>query len=430
MRLFVAACGAFVLLGCSPQQPGPQPTTWYKDVAPIVSRKCGTCHVPGGITPFSLQTLADWKAVEPSALDAIRSGRMPPFPADLGCNSYFPTQSLPADMKAVIEKWVADGQPEGNPTDFADLPGAPDRLTRVDLSVPMKESFTPTHSPDEYRCFIVDWPFDVQKYITGYEFRPGAKELVHHADLFFLNPAVVPTWEAKDTDPGPGWECYDIPLGQEGGWIGTYVPGNRGVDFPADTGLKVPVGAKLYFQVHYNLTNAASAPDLSTLDLRVEDKVKKIAGVQAVSDPNWITQRTMTIPANQKDVTHTFDIEATRFASIINQNFVDGKPLKLYATTMHLHQLGQSTSLKIKRADGSTTCVVDIPRWDFHWQLAYTLQEPVLINPGDQLSLSCTWDNTAQNQPIVNGVRVMPKTRNWGARTEDEMCVGGIYVTQ
>ncbi len=52
------------------------------------------------------------------------------------------------------------------------------------------------------------------------------------------------------------------------------------------------------------------------------------------------------------------------------------------------------------------------------------------MNPGDQLSVQCTFDNTAENQPLVNGVKVTPRDRNWGARTEDEMCVGGILVTQ
>ncbi|MBL8911886.1 MAG: hypothetical protein JNM17_14430 [Archangium sp.] len=431
-RACVVTASAFICLSaCQQPTPPPQQTTWFKDVQPLVQRKCGTCHEAGGIGPFALQTLADWKAVEPQALDAIRTGRMPPFPAKMDCADYSPTTALLADQKALIEKWISEGELEGTPTDFAEFPEAPDRLTRVDLSLPMKEPFTPTRRPDEYRCFLIDWPFDVPKFITGYELRPGKKDLVHHADIFFLNPVVVPTWQARDdAEAGPGWECYDIPLGQEGSWIGTYVPGNRGVDFPADTGLKVPVGAKIYIQVHYNLTFAQGAPDVSTLDLRLEDRVKKIAGVMAVSDPNWIIQDTMVIPANQKDVEHHFDIEATRFSSLITSNFIDGRPLKLYATTMHLHQLGQSTSLTIKRADGSTTCAVDIPKWDFHWQLAYTLKEPIIINPGDQLSVSCTWDNTAANQPVINGQRVMPRTRNWGARTEDEMCVAGIYVTQ
>jgi hypothetical protein len=430
MRLLALSC-CVLALACTPSTPEPTVTTWHKDVAPIIERKCATCHEPGGVGPFSLLTLDDWKAVEPMALDAIRTKRMPPFPARADCAEYAPTQAMSDEQRAVIEQWITEGKNEGKPTDFASLPGAADRLTRVDVSLPMKEAFTPTTAPDEYRCFLIDWPYDVPKYITGYELRPGQKSQVHHADIFFLNPVVVPTWQARDdAEPGPGWECYDIPLGQEGSWIGTFVPGNRGVDFPEGTGLKVPVGAKIYIQVHYNFPRNGGLADVSTLDLRLEDKVRRLAGVQAISDPRWIQDRSMTIPANQKDVTHDFLIDPTMFSSIINQNFVDGRPLKLYATTMHLHQLGQATSLEIIRADGSKTCAVDIPKWDFHWQLAYTLKEPIIINPGDQLKVSCTWDNTAANQPVINGTQVTPRTRNWGARTEDEMCVAGVYVTQ
>src|SRR4051812_3050706 len=48
------------LWACTPP-PAPQVTTWHKDVAPIIQRKCATCHEAGNIAPFSLQTLADWK---------------------------------------------------------------------------------------------------------------------------------------------------------------------------------------------------------------------------------------------------------------------------------------------------------------------------------------------------------------------------------
>ena len=426
----VLVLSVVTLLGCTPSPTEATATTWHKDVAPIVQRKCATCHVTGGVAPFALETLDDWKAVEPQALDAIRAGRMPPFPGRQDCAEYAPTQALLPAQRDVIEKWVTEGALEGQARDFAPLAGAEDKLTRVDLSLPMKEGFTPTHRPDEYRCFLIDWPYDAPKFITGYNLRPGRTDLVHHADIFFLNPAVVAEWERRDAaESGPGWECYDIPLGNEGSWIGTFVPGMRGVDFPDGTGLRVPPGSKVYIQVHYNLTNAPPAEDLSVLDLSIADGARQ-AGVFAVSDPAWLTSRTMVIPANKKDVTHRFDIEPVDFAGLINPNFVGGRPLKLYATTMHLHQLGQAASMKILRKDGSEACAVDIPTWDFHWQLAYTLREPIVINPGDTLSVSCTWDNTAANQPVVNGQQVTPKTRNWGARTEDEMCVAGIYVTQ
>ncbi len=419
------------LAACTPPTTAPGPVTWHKDVAPIVQRKCATCHVAGGVAPFALGTLAEWKAMEQPALAAMRSGKMPPFPGKQDCADYDPTQAISAAQKATIETWVEEGGKEGTATEFVELPGKVDRLTRVDLSLPIVVPYQPVEFPDEYRCFLIDWPYTEPKHISGYELRPGVTGMVHHADIFYLNPDTAAEWQKRDdADPKLGWECYDIPIGQQGGWIGTFVPGNRGVDFPAGTTLKIPVGAKIYLQIHYNATASTAKPDQSTLDLRIEEKPGRLAAVMALSDPNWPTKRTMAIPAFQKDVEHHFDVQITDFASIINSAFVDGKPLKPYATTMHLHQLGQAASLKIFRKDGSTTCAVDIPKWDFHWQLAYTLKTPIVINPGDTLSVSCTFDNSAENQPVVNGVKQISKARNWGARTEDEMCVAGIYVTQ
>ena len=52
------------------------------------------------------------------------------------------------------------------------------------------------------------------------------------------------------------------------------------------------------------------------------------------------------------------------------------------------------------------------------------------LNPGDRLGLECHWDNSAGNQPFVDGQRVPPRELNWGEGTDDEMCLGGLYVTQ
>ncbi|MCA3011460.1 MAG: hypothetical protein INH41_03575 [Myxococcaceae bacterium] len=49
---------------------------------------------------------------------------------------------------------------------------------------------------------------------------------------------------------------------------------------------------------------------------------------------------------------------------------------------------------------------------------------------GDQLKLSCSWNNTAEFQPVMNGVRGPPRDANWGEGTGDEMCLGILYVSE
>jgi hypothetical protein len=90
-----------------------------------------------------------------------------------------------------------------------------------------------------------------------------------------------------------------------------------------------------------------------------------------------------------------------------------------------MHLLG--TSLRADRVSpgGAEACVVDVPRWDFHWQQAYATpaDKPVVLNPGDAIRLSCTYDNTAKNQPVLNGSQPPPADIKWGEGTRDEMCL-------
>ena len=45
----------------------------------------------------------------------------------------------------------------------------------------------------------------------------------------------------------------------------------------------------------------------------------------------------------------------------------------------------------------------------------YYFETPVRLEPGDKLYVECHWDNTADNQRIVNGEREQPRTICTGA---------------
>ncbi len=75
-----------------------------------------------------------------------------------------------------------------------------------------------------------------------------------------------------------------------------------------------------------------------------------------------------------------------------------------------------------------SACLVDIPKWDFHWQHLYMFEEPVHVAPGQALRLTCAYDNSAANQPIIEGVARTPAEVRWGESSSEEMCVG-ILIT-
>ena len=77
-----------------------------------------------------------------------------------------------------------------------------------------------------------------------------------------------------------------------------------------------------------------------------------------------------------------------------------------------MHTRGRSIDLSL---DQST--LLDIPRWDFHWQQPYFFEQPVPVNAGQTAKVSCTFDNPTD------------ATLRFGEKTTDEMCLSYFYVT-
>ena len=56
-----------------------------------------------------------------------------------------------------------------------------------------------------------------------------------------------------------------------------------------------------------------------------------------------------------------------------------GDPIVIHSASHHMHELGTSQTSTMRHADGTESCLLDIPDWDFNWQGAYKLVEPVVL---------------------------------------------------
>ena len=78
------------------------------------------------------------------------------------------------------------------------------------------------------------------------------------------------------------------------------------------------------------------------------------------------------------------------------------RPLRIYGVGGHMHLRG----VDIRRSTPARArTLLHIPRWEFHWQDAYYLQEPVDAEPGDTIRVTCRFDNPPAAQPVVRGGR-------------------------
>jgi Copper type II ascorbate-dependent monooxygenase, C-terminal domain len=114
----------------------------------------------------------------------------------------------------------------------------------------------------------------------------------------------------------------------------------------------------------------------------------------------------LAIPAGAPSTTFTFDTP-----------YYAPTPLTIGSVTGHMHLLGTELRGEVVGASGENRCLLDIPDWDFHWQGSYQLSEPMEVQSGESLRLSCTYDATDRTEDVV-----------WGEGSEDEMCL--LYLSR
>ncbi len=64
--------------------------------------------------------------------------------------------------------------------------------------------------------------------------------------------------------------------------------------------------------------------------------------------------------------------------------------------------------------------MLEIPRYDFNWQLEYMLREPIDVPRGTKLKVTAWYDNSAANPANPDPTKLV----RFGDQTWDEMMIG------
>jgi hypothetical protein len=145
----------------------------------------------------------------------------------------------------------------------------------------------------------------------------------------------------------------------------------------------------------------------------------------SAEEPNYLIEshpfahHTIYIPAGEAEVVQTKEYTNNT-----------KKTWHLVAVAPHMHLLGYRVRVDYINEQGDEECIIDIPNWDFNWQRSYSLREKeqVEVAPGERIRLSCYYDNSATNQPVVNGKMLEPIDVAWGDGSLDEMCLSYLTV--
>lgn len=401
-----------VLLAASTAACTPAPeVSWHGEVRPMVESQCVRCHAGAGPGIGDFRSLDEVRTFSDRMIARMEEGTMPPAAADPDCRDYTSSEHVTvsdADV-ALFRKWLELEAPEGREADYV-APTPPNTtLADPDLTLTMPSAYTPTFGDEanpgnEYRCFILDHDRTEDFYITALNPVVDNAALVHHIVLYAVTMDEMP----EGYDPAVGVDCIDgrgdidvegdpINDGMVTGWAPGMLPIEYDVGGPVK-GLRVAPDQKIIAQMHYFLPGPEFAGQSDQSGFAFRTRPESEVDVRLRMANLGTDGRSIQIPANSTwTYEWEYEVEALAAGTI-------------HTTFPHMHKFGVGWNLEIEHADGSRTCVSRGDNWDFDNQLSYELREPVRVDAGDTIKLSCDYDNPTDQ--VITG----------GERTDEEMC--------
>ncbi|MCB0954092.1 MAG: YceI family protein, partial [Microthrixaceae bacterium] len=183
------------------------------EIQPILEANCVSCHRTGavGAQMVTLDNASDAAEVADGLAVVTGSGYMPPWPPSEEGIPLQHTRGLDDSEIELIASWASAGAQLDVPgtTKLAE-PDQPEvKVPDADVELRLPEPYVGDGSKaNDYRCFLLDPGFTEDTMITGYEFVPDAREVVHHVLVYRVPEDRVAAAEHKDdSDPGPGYGC-------------------------------------------------------------------------------------------------------------------------------------------------------------------------------------------------------------------------------
>jgi hypothetical protein len=282
----------------------------------------------------------------------------------------------------------------------------------------------------EWELIALPAPFKEDTWITSMEILPGDTSVVHHICFSFEKhkPTTVYNryeWVQVPRDetgnPAPGNEGFaelpgmtiatrdvgstEVKLRQGHPTLKQtldfcYLPGTTYDDYRAwNAGKFVPAGSDIIVSLHYT-TNGKAAVDRTKIGFTVAKAppAKKFI-VQGSGEDAPVTAKT---PASERAAfAATYNPEfkippndSNYLAPPMDITFL--KDVEIVSLRPHAHVRGKSARYTITYPDGREEVVLNVPRYDFNWQLAYGTS--LKLPKGTRMHFEFRYDNSVNNK--------------------------------
>ena len=376
------------------------PVSYNDDIVPILERNCVSCHHEGAIAPWSMSSHAMVMGWSPMMKEVVMTKRMPPGQIDphVGMPIKDVAGLTVAERQKLIQ-WIDQGSPRGEGPDLLTALEFDDpefSLGEPDIVLDVTPQAIPATGVIDYRYVPVELNLDKDVWVSGIEFLPGDRQVLHHVITYLQSPADKTENDGRNDD-GTG-------LG-----IGGFAPGRQPDAFQDNSGRLIPAGSNLLLQMHYT-TSGRETVDATRIGIFLHDEPPKYVMSGGVAG-----QRRFMIPPGAKE-------HRLRGEELIERDAY------LYEMMPHMHFRGVAMSLEMFSPEtGRKEMLSQASNWTAAWNHSHTYEEGYqpLVPAGATLIISAWHDNT-ENNPMN------PDPDQWvgaGQRTTDEMSHAWIAVT-
>jgi hypothetical protein len=414
--------------------------TFTRDVAPILFKNCAACHRAGAReSAIALLSYDAAKSRAGAIREQVLKREMPPWPADPEYSVKFRNDSrLSRQDIDTLVAWVDSGTVRGTDAE----PPAPavtqgwlhPKGLAPDAVVALPEFSVRATGEVPYIQRLIKVPYAQDKWIVAMQVRPGNRELLHHmgitevtlpegirpgdlnafatiASQLGVPNGALDTAEPAVADPANP-DAYDM--------LGVYTPGTTFEEYPDGTARLLKGGKNSYinFNIHYTTTGKPET-DRSELALWFRSTPPKH---QLFREPAAIKtlianghELLSDAPGTKAEGTEVAIPPIPAYAENYELTGVTAytEPVIIYQFQPHAHMRAKDFRYTVVFPDGREQTVLSVPKYDFHWQLAYDLETPLELPAGSKLIVTAHYDNSSQNEHL-RGLGNSDTARNCG----------------
>lgn len=419
--------------------------TFNREVAPVLFKHCVSCHRPGEIaSALPLLSYDNARTLAQSIKVSAVRRQMPPWPADPKNSMKFRNDpQLSQHEIDTLVAWVDAGMPKGNDADLPSLPSVSQgwqhpKSVQPEAVIRLPNIHLPASGEIPYVRYLSKVPFSTDKWVVALQVLPSNRGIVHHMAIteVALDPGVTPSEldrRARIFQPlglassSGGIRAAVVDPANNGApdMLGVYTPGTTFEAYREESAKLVKGGENMYlnFNIHYQ-TNGKPEIDQPAVAFwfRPDPPKHQVFRVPASEQTILAAGKELLTdaPGEKAEGTHVaippIPPNANNYEVVGVTAYTD--PVTIYQLQPHAHLRGKDFNYSVVYPDGREVSVLSVPKYDFHWQLAYDLDKPLELPAGSKLVVTAHYDNSLKNENMQHHHHASDAAGNFGPDKE------------